>query len=99
MSLLLQLPATKKLIKEQGFSNEHLGNDTIAYSAEVNASLTCLSTVEAWDESTPRQRLKSYAEIPEKSDVKTQYVWKAQWPLESRHHMVPTPNHLIYLVT
>lgn len=38
-------PATKKLIKEPGFSNEHLDDDTINYSAKINASLTCLPTV------------------------------------------------------
>lgn len=50
-------PATKKLIKELGFSNEHLDDDTMSYSAKINASLTCLPTVKAWDESTPRQQL------------------------------------------
>lgn len=51
-------PTTKKLIKELGFSKEHLDDDTISYSAKINASLTCLPTANTWDESSPRQPLR-----------------------------------------
>lgn len=102
-------PALEKLIKELGFSNEHLDDDTISYSAKINASLTCLPAVKAQDESTPRRWLRYQrslalyrgccAEMPERKELKTQSAWKVGWPLESRNHVVPTINHFTFLVT